>query len=378
MSTRNGKYRGDKRVNHYAFEGIQYAAAPVGVLRFEPPRPVRPITTEILNATRQAEPCLQVVDDKILGTENCLFLNIYVTDVGKKAPVIVFFDGFAFMSGNANIYGPEYLLQRNLVVVTVNYRLGPFGFLSGETIHGNMGFKDQVQALKFINENIGSFGGDADQIVLAGWSAGAASVQLHYLSPLSAGLFARGISHGGSAMNNWVVQKDPEDKYKKMLQLTDCTSVECLKNLPAEKILQTISAFRPFNGYPLNPFGLVVEKERHGAFLTKKPREMIEKKYFQKLPWIVSTVQDDGFVFVSKLLKDPEILKDLNKHFNEALPHILHFSKKSASIQPSVAAMVRERYFQKEPVNEETFDRIVKISSDFLFHIGIQRSVEVT
>lgn len=127
----------------------------------------------------------------------------------EKLAVIFFIHGGGYMIGDSAWMGPEILLDEDIVLVTVNYRLGPFGFLSLNLpeYSGNMGLKDQLLALKWINENIGSFGGDRNRITIYGQSAGAAAVHLHTMLSASRNLFQRAIMASGSMLNPWTCSK---------------------------------------------------------------------------------------------------------------------------------------------------------------------------
>lgn len=178
-----------------SFEGIPYAEPPTGKLRFE-----RPVKKGKWNGTWEATnqiSCIQYYhytepgDDFVKGDEDCLYVNVYSanTEAEKLLPVIIFIHGGAFMFNSGTTYGPKILMNRDLVYVTFNYRLGPLGFLSteDEIVPGNNGIRDQILALEWIQTNIECFGGDPDSITLTGMSAGGASVQLHFMSPLSEG-----------------------------------------------------------------------------------------------------------------------------------------------------------------------------------------------
>lgn len=149
----------------------------------------------VLNATLDGPSCPQPTTDPI--SEDCLILNIYSTKLPKtssdnpKRPVIVYFHSGGFYSVSSVSFwtGPQYFMDQDIVLVTVNYRLGSLGFLStgDKESPGNYGLKDQVEALKFVKNNIAAFGGDPNSVTIAGYSAGAFSVTLHLLSPLSQG-----------------------------------------------------------------------------------------------------------------------------------------------------------------------------------------------
>lgn len=137
-----------------------------------------------------------------MGSEDCLSLSVYSPQLGAAAqlPVLVWIHGGAFIAGSGNDYRPDYFMESDVVIVTLNYRLGAFGFLStypedsGRGSKGNMGLKDQNMALRWVNDNITAFGGNVNNITLAGESAGGASVHYHILSSNSRGLFHKGRS----------------------------------------------------------------------------------------------------------------------------------------------------------------------------------------
>ncbi|MEM8961173.1 MAG: carboxylesterase family protein [Acidobacteriota bacterium] len=196
------------------FLGIRYAAPPTRWQAPESPEPWQ----DIQPATRFGDACPQVLDPNMIGDytvgEDCLFLNVWTptpdteTETTPGLPVMVFIHGGAFMSGGSgadvtmpegkipSLYDGSALAQRDVVIVTLNYRLGALGFLVHEEsgIEGNFGFLDQQLALRWVRNNIAGFGGDPNQVTLFGESAGAMSVALHTLSaPTSDELFTRAI-----------------------------------------------------------------------------------------------------------------------------------------------------------------------------------------
>uniref|UniRef100_T1H0G8 Carboxylic ester hydrolase n=1 Tax=Megaselia scalaris TaxID=36166 RepID=T1H0G8_MEGSC len=166
-----------------SFLGIPYAKAPVGELRFKSPVPY-PGWEGQRSATEDGSSCTQafaLLADE--GNEDCLFLNVYtpplenITNSGLS--VMVWYHGGAWFAGSNNhlFYGPEYILDHDIILITVNYRLGALGFLSSETLDcpGNFGLKDQVEALRWVKEHISSFGGNPNDVTIFGESAGGAS-----------------------------------------------------------------------------------------------------------------------------------------------------------------------------------------------------------
>ena len=191
------------------FLGIPYAAPPVGELRWKPPQEIASWAQE-RNSTDFSPSCPQPKQqDTGKFSEDCLYLNVWTTteNQDKRLPVMVWIHGGAFNFGSAS--QPEYdgknLAKKGVVVVTINYRLGPLGFLvhpllSKESAHntsGNYGLLDQIAALKWVQKNIAAFGGNPDRITIFGQSAGSRSVSLLMISPLSAGLFHRAIAESG-------------------------------------------------------------------------------------------------------------------------------------------------------------------------------------
>merc|ERR1712013_445008 len=159
---------------YYAFKGIPYAKPPVKELRFMPPQEVDP-WTEMLDATEDGSLCPQydISQSLPIGDENCLSLNVYSPKLdSKKRAVMVYFHGGAYiMGGGASFFfGPGYLLEQNVVLVTFNYRLGPLGFLSttDKAAGGNQGVQDQIMVLKWVKENIAKFGGDPNKVTIFG------------------------------------------------------------------------------------------------------------------------------------------------------------------------------------------------------------------
>lgn len=142
-----------------------------------------------------------------VGQEDCLFVNVFSPDIApaKPLPVIIAIHGGAFHAGSGDWLGPEFLLDEDIILVTFNYRIGAFGFLSlgNAEYSGNNGLKDQLLALKWVNRNIQQFGGDASKITLYGHSAGACAAHFHLLSSQSKGLFQRVILGSGSALHKW-------------------------------------------------------------------------------------------------------------------------------------------------------------------------------
>lgn len=202
-TTLSGDVRGVEQEGYFEFLGIPYAAAPVGALRFAAPQAVADWAEErAANAYSSACPQAGVFAD---AAEDCLYLNVFTPKSHGPHPVMVWFHGGAFVFGSgAGTYVPPRLVADDVVVVTVNYRLGKLGFTAhpGLTAEqgasGSYGIMDQQMALQWVQDNIDAFGGDADNVTIFGESAGGLSVLSHLVSPASAGLFAKAIVQSGS------------------------------------------------------------------------------------------------------------------------------------------------------------------------------------
>ncbi|XP_077983964.1 para-nitrobenzyl esterase-like [Glandiceps talaboti] len=202
------------------FRGIPYAKPPVGRLRFRPPVPVEP-WQDTLNATEYGDICPQsesaiAASVALLShtrmSEDCLTLDIYSPDNtdDELLTVMVFFYPGSFATGTTMLYdGSVLAATQNVVVVTVNYRLGALGFLStmDKYANGNYGLLDQQLAIRWVKANIDGFGGDPDKITLFGRSAGGMSVGFQMLSPSNDGLFKRGISQSGTATSFFMADR---------------------------------------------------------------------------------------------------------------------------------------------------------------------------
>lgn len=220
-----------KHVQH--FFGIPYAKPPVGERRFLRPEPFGSMS-QSYNATYHRSHCLQTVPlyykhlEDFQRSEDCLYLNLYVpgnvTSVGNKLAVMLYIHGGSFALGGADIYSGDILASFNdVIVVTINYRLNVFGFLSnGTKSSGNFGLWDMRMALQWVHDHINSFGGDPTRVTLFGNSAGGAAVIFLATYPENKGLFQRIIAQSGSSLAYWAYQKNPADYYLKYITDVGC------------------------------------------------------------------------------------------------------------------------------------------------------------
>lgn len=257
-----GRHRTTHSGRHMrAFQGVPYALPPLGELRFRAPVEQPGWHGERL-AIRDAPMCIQRDpfrrDTLIEGSEDCLYLNVYTPDPVPETsplPVMVWFHGGGWQcgSGISSFYGPDFLLDHDIILVSANFRLGPLGFLSTETLDcpGNNGLKDQLQVLRWVRDNIAAFGGDPQSVTVFGESAGGASVTYHMLSEKSRGLLHRGIAQSGTYYNPWAQPAHTgvaAQRATKLTELVGCDTagedwasrLNCLRSKPAEEIVATL------------------------------------------------------------------------------------------------------------------------------------------
>lgn len=243
------------------FRGIPFAAPPVGGLRWKPPQPVM-AWEGVRRAHRFGPRAMQrrVFADMVFRSdamsEDCLYLNVWAPDAadGVKRPVLVYFFGGGFIAGDGSEgrYDGESMARQGIVAVTVNYRLGVFGFfahpeLTRESPHGasgNYGLLDQHAALAWVRRNIAAFGGDPERVTVAGESAGAISVCAQMVSPLSKGLIAGAIGESGSLLGPPLAAVPLAEaeasgmRFAACLGLGESPSLEALRALSAERLLE--------------------------------------------------------------------------------------------------------------------------------------------
>ncbi|XP_014208345.1 venom carboxylesterase-6-like [Copidosoma floridanum] len=377
-----------------AYEGIPYALPPMEKLRFQAPKKI-PSWTGELQATKVSDACIQYThmpankDERVEGSEDCLYLNVYVPVCDQKAspmPVIFWIHGGCFQFGTGSRFGAKYLADKDVILVTINYRLGPMGFLSteDEIVPGNMGLKDQSMALRWVHDNIEWFGGDPKKITLTGLSAGGASVHYHYLTPLSAGLFQNGISFSGTALLCWAQTENAQEKAKKLGALMGCPTdntkdmVECLQQRPARPLVQATSEFMPWLYNPYTPFGPVVEKVEKDYFINKPPVEIIASGNAQDVPWITGVVSEEGLYPVAEFIAQEHHMKYLDENWNEVAKYLLDYNYTLPSDKHAkVASKIKKHYYGPNPIDTQNVRPLTLMVGDRLFVTDAEKAARL-
>jgi para-nitrobenzyl esterase len=305
--TQSGPLKGIVNGNITEFLGIPYAAPPVGNLRWMPPQPFGK-WHGLLNASAFGSVCTQGGR----GSEDCLFLNIYVPDFKKNAhkhhgalPVMFWIHGGGLVSGAGSDYDPTPLVEQGVIVVTINYRLGYLGFFAQSALDseghdaGNYGLMDQQFAMQWVQNNIAAFGGDPGNVTIFGESAGGHSVYCNLASPTAAGLFSHAIAESGSYLmfDPFIQPIVPlsvgESTGNGLVPGGDsvasgfgCATAACLRGLSNTDLVSV---------QPGTLYAFV-----DGTLLTQTPGEAFASGSFNQVPVITGTNHDEWRIFVAE------------------------------------------------------------------------------
>ncbi|XP_045764281.1 para-nitrobenzyl esterase-like isoform X2 [Maniola jurtina] len=392
VTVKEGRLRGAVKnlynsSDYYSFKGIPYAQPPVGKLRFKAPHPPQP-WQGILDATKHGPVCPQAAPTKEIleGDENCLFLNIYTRSLksDSKIPVMIYIHGGGFLSGSGDdeLYGPKFLLNHKVILVTINYRLEVFGFLCLDTpeVPGNAGLKDQIAAFKWVRNNISQFGGDPENVTIFGESAGGASVTFNMLSSMSKGLFNKAISQSGVCLHDWAYHVDAKTRAfrigKVLGKETNDTEelLEFLQSVPSKELIgmnyKVASEDEKRRGLPIR-FGPVVEKkfDNTEAFLTENPLDLLISGKFQPVPLIIGYNSREGI-----LLSYSELKKiDFTNKFPSFLVPAEIARKVSEEKLKEFGERIKAFYCPNRDMNSNDVNIISDIVTDIYFIHGIYR-----
>jgi len=327
LETTQGKVQGDFETStrgstQYAiFYGIPYAKPPVGKLRFKAPEPADPWEGVYDNRISMKSVCLQNAYFFEHASEDCLYLNVATpaldnpnVDEDLSLPVMVWIHGGGWTSGSYDplFYNPDFLMDQEIVFVSINYRLGSLGFFSLEhQAFGNQGLRDQTLALQWVQQNIHIFGGNPNEVTIFGESAGAFSVFYQTLSPMAKGLFKRAIAESGSNLGPSKSAKTQETAFRMGAEIathTVCNSteedlynsllMECLQNIDGNDIIQA-----NIYGKVYANIDKILDDE---AFLPDSPRNIFEYGEINGADLLLGVNQDEALMWVKDLLHNSD------------------------------------------------------------------------
>jgi len=348
VTIENGHIEGKQNGSLKTFSGIPYAAPPVGNLRWAPPETVES-WAGIRDATVNSKVCYQpkqtteFYDDGLeisSMSEDCLTLNVWTraNTTEDKLPVMVWIHGGALVWGSGSEYKGEELTKRDVILVTVNYRLGPLGYFAHSELNdenngssGNQGYRDQIAALGWVQDNINEFGGDPNNVTIFGESAGSWSVNVLQASPLSQGLFHKVIGQSGARLlplTHLSVASDYSDSalehglnLTKIISDKKNTSLDDLRDIPAEEIINRVEQ-DPTYSTTFDTLTII-----DGEVLPEAVSAIFSKGNQANTPVLIGSTADEAITFDPKIMAPEfaEFLKysDLLKSsINQILPNV--------------------------------------------------------
>nr|XP_048293151.1 acylcarnitine hydrolase-like isoform X5 [Myodes glareolus] len=274
-------------------------------------------------------------------SEDCLYLNIYTpahAREGSNLPVMVWIHGGGLVVGMASMYdGSTLAAIENVVVVTIQYRLGVLGFFSTGDQHarGNWGYLDQVAALRWVQQNIAHFGGNPDLVTIFGESAGGISVSSHVVSPMSKGLFHRAIMESGVVMLPGLISSSSEVVYGTVANLSDCAAVDtetlvrCLRGKSEAEILAINKVFK------------IIPAVVDGEFFPRHPEELLASADFHPVPSIIGVNNDEYGWFVPMIMGSAQKMKGITR---QSLPAVLKSTTAQMMLPPKCSNLIMEEY----------------------------------
>ena len=358
VKTENGILEGINDSGISIFKRIPFAKPPVGDLRWREPQPVENWTGVRDAKTFGSRPMQPAIfSDMVFRSdsisEDCLYLNVWTpakTDK-EKLPVLVYFFGGGFIAGDGSEfrYDGESMARKGIVAVTVNYRLGVFGFLAhpeltNESSHhssGNYGLMDQAAALQWVSKNIKYFGGDPSKITIAGESAGSMSVSAQMASPLSRNLIAGAIGESGSFLGLTPLQTlaDAERDGVKFVKNMNVSSIEELRNIPAKELMEKVFKTRGMR------FSAIVD----GYFFPKNPVEIFDEGEQAHVPLLVGWNSEEANYSGILRQEEPTVenyTKAIQNLYGENADQILkmYFATNEEEVKQAATALAGDRF----------------------------------
>ncbi|XP_062534697.1 esterase B1-like [Armigeres subalbatus] len=387
VSVRQGKLRGitaqlPNGSRYHYFKGVPYAKPPVGELRFKPPVPLDSFDTPVLDCAMERSDCIQrdLFTNRIRGSEKGLYLNVfapdYTTNNERTFPVMIYIHGGGFLAGSGTsfFYDPIYFVQEGVIVVTLNYRLGPLGFLSFPSagIAGNAGLKDQLLVFKWVKENIAQFSGDPNNVTVFGESAGSISAYLHYLSENSSKYFNRIICQSGIPSTETFFQTTGDEKARKLAKLLGCIgssdaeALETLMKAPAAELIKhqhkLLTREEKRLGYKF-AFSPVIETlQSEESIITETPEKIIKSSRSLEKPIIDGCNSGEGILTLF-LMNGKHDLG--NTEPDRFVPIFLNTPKDLDRVK--LGKEIRNFYFGDKLVSKSTYNQLSDVMADNYF-----------
>ncbi|MBI1177353.1 carboxylesterase family protein [bacterium] len=335
VTTQSGRVSGTKTADGEitSFKGVPFAAPPVGDLRWKAPQPVKPWDgvrecTKLGASPMQGKPApfsmwskeFLIPDEPI--SEDCLYLNVWTgaKSAGEKRPVLVWIYGGGFSSGGSGcpIYDGEAMARKGIVFVSINYRVGPFGFFahpeltkeSGYNASGNYGLLDQIGGLKWVQENISGFGGDPKNVTIAGQSAGSMSVNCLVASPLAKSLFERAIGESGASFS----------RNQMSLEAAEKAGVEAAKSVGASSLAELRAKSSDEIMKMRSRGGPIID----GYVLPEQVADIFAAGKQNKVDLLTGWNQDEGLMF-GPIRKAEEFKEQMKQRYGDNAEKMLAF-----------------------------------------------------
>ncbi|XP_050297427.1 juvenile hormone esterase-like [Anthonomus grandis grandis] len=381
VKTSNGYVRGKFLQTHintsyYAFWNMPYGKPPIGKLRFQAPQPTEP-WSGVRDATKEGNSCVYMnyfsyYPEPGPQDEDCLYVNVYTPTLNSsvKLPVMFWIYGGGFRAGSGifKFYGPQNFMDENVILVTFNYRLGPLGFLStgDNIISGNAGLKDQLLALKWVQNNIENFGGDPDKVTIFGESAGGMAVGLHLVSKKSKGLFRGAICMSGCTLSTTLCENPKAFIYN----YTNLINPNISKSNSTNEINEFLLTV-PVNtlmSYALQVnqhyFIPVLELQSEEAFISNLLYDIVATENFNGESLLIGTTSEESLTFISeKQLTTTAISYDQNSL--QLLPTQIVLKSQSESLNS--AEFIKNIYLNDSEMFENNLAVFLKYYSDNIF-----------
>ncbi|XP_068250011.1 venom carboxylesterase-6-like [Palaemon carinicauda] len=361
----------------YSFYSIPFAEPPVGDLRFKMPVKVKN-WEEVRDCTQKPPMCLQYdfpMSKELLGQEDCLYLNVFTPkphEENARLPIMVFIHGGGFFAGSSNEYAPHVMMNHDIVLVTIQYRLGMLGFLSTEDKEapGNYGLRDQTMALSWVQTNAHLFGGDPVGITLFGESAGAASVHFQILSPRAVGLFQKAILMSGSALAPFARGGAFKEIAEYTAKTFNCSTedgsgelIACLQKVPASDL---VPVQQHFTIWFMNPFLLAPRVDED--FVPAEPEILMKNGRHKRINMMSGVTAHEGGLYSIPLFANEGYRAALMLNFAEIGPIALEFS--DADVSPlNQTIKIFDHYLHSANIDVHTIDNVTRMFSDRYFTI---------